>query len=65
MSRIMCVGLVTYTPIAPPVPAGTIAAFATTEPSHEFRVETVGCGDPAEVFFQTSNKPVGAQVVRT
>jgi hypothetical protein len=28
--------------IAPSAPAGTMAAFATTEPSHEFSVETFG-----------------------
>ena len=32
--------------MAPFVPAGTIAAFATTAPSNEFRVETPGCGEP-------------------
>jgi hypothetical protein len=31
--------------IAPFVPAGTIAAFATTLPSDEFRVETMGCSE--------------------
>jgi len=30
----------------PPVPAGTIAAFATIEPSREFKVDTVGCACP-------------------
>src|SRR5208283_5043101 len=46
MSRITCVGFVTKTLIAPSVPAGTIAAFATTLPSNEFRVETSGCACP-------------------
>src|SRR5208283_5966959 len=46
MSRITCVGFVTNTLIAPLVPAGTIAAFATTLPSNEFRVETSGCACP-------------------
>ena len=47
MSSTTCVGLVTKMLIAAFVPAGTIAAFATTAPSPEFRVETSGCGDPA------------------
>lgn len=46
MSRITCVRLVTYTLIAPLVPAGTIAALATTAPSHEFKVDTPGCDAP-------------------
>src|SRR5579863_2588937 len=32
--------------MAPPVPEGTIAAFAMTEPLYEFMVETLGCARP-------------------
>jgi hypothetical protein len=41
---ITCVVSVAITEIAPPVPAGTIAALATILPSKEFSVETLGNG---------------------
>jgi hypothetical protein len=36
----------TYTLIAPPVPAGTIAALARISPSHAFSVDTTGSSVP-------------------
>jgi len=42
MSNSTSVASVTYTLIAPFVPAGTMAAFATTEPVYEFIVEALG-----------------------
>jgi len=62
MSSITCVGLVTNTLIAASVPAGTIAAFATTLPSQEFNVETSGCGEPAGHAVRKENGPSGTTV---
>jgi hypothetical protein len=42
MSMTTSVLLVTNTETAPPVPAGTIAAFATMAPLREFSNETFG-----------------------
>ena len=55
MSIITSVASLTYTLTAPLVPAGTMAAFATTLPrssvelwvEKSFRVETTGCDCPA------------------
>src|SRR5687768_1921662 len=57
MSTITCVAWVAITVIAPPTPAGTIAAFATTVPVGAFSVEDPGCGSPAG---HTLRKPSGA-----
>jgi hypothetical protein len=46
MSIITSVLLYTYTSTDPFVPAGTIAAFATTVPRKEFNVETTGWATP-------------------
>src|ERR1017187_2901243 len=62
MSRMTCVGLVTYTLIAPFAPAGTIAAFATTAPSNEFSVETNGRGEPVGQAVRDDNTPPGTTV---
>jgi hypothetical protein len=48
--------------MAPPVPAGTIAAFATTVPSKEFKVEAFGCGDPAGQAVRNPSGPLGTTV---
>ncbi len=42
MSMIRSVGFPATMVIAPPVPAGTMAAFAITNPSGELRVDTPG-----------------------
>ena len=54
---------VTYTLMAPFVPAGTMAASALMRPSSEFRVETLGRANPAG---QTVRKPnlAGGTTVR-
>ncbi len=48
--------------LMPPAPAGTIAAFATTLPSHEFSVETTGCGDPAGHAERNDSRASGTTV---
>src|SRR5436305_1909883 len=40
MSRMTCVGLLANTLMAPPAPAGTMAALDLTRPSKELSVET-------------------------
>jgi len=62
MSRITCVRPVTNTLIVPSAPAGTIAAFATTLPSNEFRVETRGCADPVGHVVRNESGPSGTTV---
>ena len=51
--------------IAPFVPAGTIAAFATTAPSKEFNVETNGRDDPVGHADKYDNIPSGTTVTFT
>ena len=48
--------------IAPFVPAGTMAAFATTLPSKEFRVETNGCTEPVGQVVRYDSGPPGTTV---
>src|ERR1700690_531174 len=48
--------------IAPPVPAGTMAAFATTLPSNEFNVETSGRAEPAGHAERNDSAPSGTAV---
>src|ERR1700690_868429 len=62
ISRITCVRPSTKTLIAPLVPAGTIAAFATTLPSNEFSVETNGCVAPVGHAVRYGNTPSGTTV---
>src|SRR5580704_1933631 len=59
MSNNTLVVSVTKTLIAPFVPAGTIAAFATIVPSESFNVETFGIGWPVG---QVVRFPSGAPV---
>src|SRR6202142_2562272 len=47
---------------APFVPAGTIAAFATTLPSNEFKVETSGFAAPAGHAVKNDSGPSGTTV---
>src|SRR5436190_10302525 len=56
MSRIRWLGLLVKAVTMPPIPAGTSAALARTEPSTEFRVETVGWFPPPH----NERKPSGA-----
>src|SRR5271157_3781195 len=60
-----CVRLVTKTLMAPLVPAGTIAAFATTAPSKEFNVETNGCAAPVGQAVRYDSGPSGTTVTFT
>jgi len=62
MSMIRSVLWLTNTFTAPPTPAGTIAAFATTVPRNEFRVETTGCGTPVGQIVKYANAPEGFTV---
>src|ERR1700690_2509963 len=62
ISRITCVRPSTKILIAPLVPAGTIAAFATTLPSNEFSVETNGCPAPVGHAVRYGNPPSGTTV---
>src|ERR1700690_1853949 len=62
MSSTTCVGLVTNTSIPPPAPAGPIAAFPTTEPSNEFRVETYGFAEPVGQVVRYASAPSGTTV---
>src|SRR5581483_9929234 len=48
--------------IAPPAPAGTIAALASTLPSVEFSVETFGYGCPAGHTERKGSVPKGTAV---
>src|SRR5271169_4349972 len=47
---------------APLVPAGTIAAFATTLPSNEFSVDTLGCAAPVGHAVRYGSTPFGTTV---
>src|SRR5262245_59648040 len=48
--------------IAPSVPAGTSAAFATTTPLGSFRVDTMGCGCPVGHAVNQPSGPPGTTV---
>jgi hypothetical protein len=63
ISTIKCVGFDANTEIAPPAPAGTIAAFDTTRPSNEFSVDTVGCASPAGHTDRYASGPGGTTVM--
>ena len=52
----------TNTSIAPPVPAGTRAALATTLPVNEFSVETRGRGCPVGERVRKLSRPAGTTV---
>src|SRR5215813_7829053 len=60
---IKCVWSVTNTSIDPPVPAGTIAAFATIVPVGSLSVETNGCGSPVGHVVRKPRAPVGTTVM--
>src|SRR5208283_3508438 len=62
MSRMTSVGFEAYTLTAPFVPAGTIAAFATTAPCHEFNVETNGWLSPVGQRLRYPRNPCGTTV---
>src|SRR5262245_30450232 len=47
----------------PPVPAGTIAAFARAVPVRSFRVETSGCAIPVGHVVRKLRAPVGTTVM--
>src|SRR5437667_9658864 len=47
---------------APPVPAGTMAALASTVPSNEFSVEATGCACPAGQAVTHLSGPCGTTV---
>jgi hypothetical protein len=47
---------------APPVPAGTMAAFAFTRPSREFSVETRGRACPVGHMEMYPKAPLGTTV---
>ncbi len=51
-----------YTLTAPPVPAGTIAALATTRPVNEFKVDTFGWLCPVGQSERYGNGPSGTTV---
>src|SRR5436305_515149 len=59
MSSTTSVALLAKTVIAPPVPAGTIAALDFTRPSTEFRVDATGCGLPVGHRVRKPSGPVG------
>ena len=63
MSITRLAGWVTYTLTAPPVPAGTMAAFALTAPVGAFSVETNGCVCPAGHVVRYDNGPEGTAVM--
>src|ERR1700678_2402662 len=63
MSMIRSVGSVAITSMSPPVPAGTMAAFATTVPVGAFRVDEPGCGLPAVHADKNPNAPDGTTVM--
>ena len=62
MSRITWVWSVTKTSIAPPIPAGTSAALATTFPVNEFSVETKGRVSPVGDRVRKLSGPGGTTV---
>src|SRR5262245_23753473 len=62
MSRMKSVLLLTNTFTEPPLPAGTMAAFATTFPG-EFNVETNGCETPVGQIVKKPNGPDGTTVM--
>jgi hypothetical protein len=62
MSMTMSVAFVTNRSIAPPVPAGTIAAFAVTVPVRAFSVETRGCACPTGHTLRYPSEPWGIAV---
>src|SRR5260370_1127965 len=49
--------------IPPAVPSGTIAAFATIEPSREFSVDTVGCACPKAQAVKYLRGPGGTTLM--
>ena len=53
----------TKTSMAPAVPAGTIAAFATNPPPYAFKVETNGRGCPSAQAERYCSGPVGQAVM--
>ena len=53
---------VTYELMEPSVPAGTIAAFATTLASNEFKVDTSGVAPPAGQSVRYASVPGGTTV---
>src|SRR5215467_5572244 len=60
---IKCVSSVTKTLIDPPVPAGTIAAFATTVPVGSLSVDTNGCAEPVGHVVRKLRVVVGTAVM--
>src|ERR1019366_2114726 len=62
MSRAKSVVSVTKTSMLPPVPAGTIAAAATTVPVGMFNVETNGFGSPVGHVLRNPTGPLGTNV---
>jgi hypothetical protein len=65
MSMITSVLSLANTLIAPPEPAATIAAFAVTCPSGEFRVETKGCDWPVGQRLRYPSRDEGTTVTLT
>jgi hypothetical protein len=63
MSIIRFVLFVANTVIAPPFPAGTMAALATIFPSKEFNVETLGIGCPVGQTVRYCSGPLGTTVM--
>jgi hypothetical protein len=62
MSITMSALFVVYRLIAPPVPAGTIAAFAVIVPVSAFSVDTNGCVCPAGQTLKYPSGPCGIAV---
>src|SRR5271169_1806325 len=62
MSRMTSVVLVTATVTAPLVPAGTMAALATTIPPNEFNVEAPGWLSPVGHRVRNGSAPCGTTV---
>src|SRR5947209_1425054 len=60
-----CVRFVTKTLTPPDVPAGRMAALATTRPSREFSVETIGCCCPAGQIDRYDSGSSGTTVTLT
>ena len=60
-SKIKSVVLLEYAVIAP-VLVGTMAALETIVASYEFKVETRGCGSPADHRDRYPNNPCGTTV---
>ena len=63
MSTIISVASLTKMLIPPPIPAGTIAAFATTVPLQSFSVDTIGSGCPAGQTVTHPNAAGGSAVM--